>query len=82
VPVGHRSLEQGRDDTQGRFTLHRGRTGRHVGLQRLHAAAHEVAAPQTNRILAHAERFGDLRAGPASQRQEHGTRPVGFTAIV
>jgi transposase len=32
--VGHRFLQQGRDHAQGRFALHRGRTGRHAGLQR------------------------------------------------
>ena len=36
------------------FTLHRGRAGRHAGPQRRNAAAREVAAPQANRIFAHA----------------------------
>jgi len=64
--VGYRLLEQGRDDTQSCFTLHRGRAGRHAGLQRRNAAAHEVAAPQAYRVLAHAERLGDPRTGPAA----------------
>ena len=81
APVGYRLFEQGRDDTQGRFTLHRGRTGRHVGLQPLHAAAHEGAAPQANRVLAHAERLGDPGTRPAGQRQQHSARSVRLAAI-
>ena len=45
-------------------------------LQRRDAASGQVAAPQAHRILAHAERLRDLRAGPARQRQKHGARPV------
>ena len=53
APVGYRLFEQGRDDTQGRFSFFVASTGlSHVGLQRLHAAAHEGAAPQANRVLA------------------------------
>ena len=79
--VGYRLLEQGRDDTQSCFTLHRGRAGRHAGLQRRNAAAHEVAAPQAYRVLAHAERLGDPRTGPASQRQQHSARSIRLAAI-
>jgi hypothetical protein len=50
-------------------------------LQRLDAAAHEGTPPQPNRVFAHAERLGDPRAGPASQRQQHGTRAVRLAAI-
>ena len=39
------------------------------------------AAPQANRIFAHAKRLRDLGAGPASQRQKHGARPVRLAAI-
>ena len=81
APVGHGFLQQGRDHAQSRFTLHRGRAGRHAGLQRLDAAAHEVAAPQANRVFAHAERLGDPRTGPAGQRQQHGAGPVRLAAI-
>ena len=58
-----------------------GRAGRDGRLQRLDAAAGEVAAPQANRVLAHAERFRDARAGPARQRQQHRPRPVRLAAI-
>ena len=44
-------------------------------------AAAEIAAPQPNRILAHAERLGDPRTGPARQRQQHGARPIRLAAI-
>ena len=53
APIGHGFLQQGRDHTQRCFTLHRGRAGRRVGLERRNAAAQEVAAPQANRIFAH-----------------------------
>ncbi len=36
---------------------------------------------QREGILAHAERLGDLGAGPISQRQQHGARPVRLAAI-
>ena len=39
APVGHRFLQQGGDDAQCGFTLHRGRAGRHAGLQRRDTAA-------------------------------------------
>ncbi len=79
--VGHRLLQQGRDHTQCRFTLHRGRAGRHVRFQRLNTAAGEVAAPEANRVFAHAERLGDPRTGPAGQCQQHGACPVRFAPI-
>ena len=36
----------------------------------------EIAAPQPDRIFAHAERLGDPRTGPARKRQQNGARPV------
>ena len=48
---------------------------------RQRAASGEVAAPQANRIFAHAKRLRDLGAGPTSQRQKHGARPVRLAAI-
>jgi hypothetical protein len=81
APIGHGFLQQGRDHTQSCFTLHRGRAGRRVGLQCRNAAAHEVAAPQANRVFAHAKRLRDLGAGPTSQRQQHGARPVRLPPI-
>ena len=81
APVGHRRLQQRGGHTQRRFALHRRRAGRHAGLQRRRTAAHEVAAPQPDRVFAHAERLGDARAGPAGQRQQHGTRAVRLAAI-
>ena len=39
------------------------------------------AAPQANRIFAHAKRLRDLGAGPTGQRQKDGTRPVRLAAI-
>ncbi len=55
--------------------------GRDAGLQRLDAAARKVAAPQANRVLAHAERLGDPRAGPSRQRQQHRPRPIRLAPI-
>ena len=81
APVCHRFLEQGRGHAQSRFTLHRGRTGGHARFQRLDTAVGEIAAPEANRIFPHAERLGDLWAGPTRQRQQHGARPVGFSTI-
>jgi hypothetical protein len=40
-----------------------------------------LAAPQPNCILAHSERLGDPRTGPARQRQQNGTRPIRFVTI-
>ena len=79
--VGHRFFQQGGDDAQGGFTLHRRRSWRDTGLQRRNTAGGEVAAPQANRIFAHAKRFRDPGAGPTSQRQKHGARPVRLAAI-
>ena len=81
VPVGYRLFQQRSDDAQGGFTLHRRRPGRDARLQRRDAAGGEVAAPEPNRILAHAKRLRNLRAGPARQRQKHGARPVRLPAI-
>jgi hypothetical protein len=81
APVGHRFFQQGGDNAQGGFTLHRRRTWRDAGLQRRDTAGGEVAAPQANRIFAHAKRLRDLGAGPTSQRQKHGARPVRLAAI-
>src|SRR5271168_1027201 len=81
APVGHRFLQQGRDHAQGRFALHRGRAGRHAGLQRRDAAVHEIAAPETDRVFTHAERLGNPWAGPAGQRQQHGAGAVRLAAI-
>ena len=55
--------------------------GAALGLQCRNAAAHKVAAPQANRIFAHAKRLRDLGAGPTSQRQKHRSRPVRLAAI-
>jgi len=81
APVGHRRFQQRRGHTQRRFTFHRGRAGRHAGLQRLGTVAHKVAAPQPDRVFSHTKRLGDARAGPAGQRQQHGTRPIRLAAI-
>ena len=81
APVGHRFFQQRGDDAQGGFTLHRRRAWRDAGLQRCDTAGGEVAAPQANRIFAHAKRLGDLGANPTSQRQKHGARPVRLAAI-
>ena len=67
---------QGGGHAQGGFTLHRRRAGRDARLQRCDTAGGEVAAPEANRILAHAKRLRDLGAGPTSQSQQHGARPV------
>ena len=61
--------------------LHRRRACIHACLDGLDAAAGEIAAPKTNRILAHTEHLGDLRAGPAIKRQQYGARPIRLTAI-
>jgi len=45
------------------------------------AAAHEIAAPQADRVFAHPERLGNPRAGPTGQRQQHGAGPVRLAAI-
>jgi hypothetical protein len=74
-------LQQGRDHTQRRFTLHWGRAGRHAGFQYLDTAIREVTVPEANGVFAHAERLGDPRAGPAGQRQQNGACPVRFAAI-
>ena len=50
------------------------------GLQRLRAVAHEVAAPQADCVFTHAKCLGDVRARPAGQRQQHGTRPIRLAA--
>ena len=55
--------------------------GATLAFSAVDAAAHEVAAPEPNRVLTHAKRLGDPRAGPARQRQQHRTRPVRFAAI-
>ena len=81
APVGHRFFQQGGDDAQGGFTLHRRRAWRDAGLQRCDTAGGEVAAPQANRIFAHAKRLRDLGAGPTGQCQKHGARPVRLAAI-
>ena len=80
-PVSCRFFQQGRDHAQSRFTLHRGRTGGHARFQRFDTAVGEIAAPEANRIFPHAERLGDLWAGPTRQRQQHGARPVGLSTI-
>ncbi len=49
---------------------------RHAGLQRRDAAVREIAAPETDRAVAYAERLGNLQAGPARQRQQHGAGTV------
>jgi hypothetical protein len=69
------------DHAQRRLTLHRSRAGRERGPQRLDAAAHEVTPPQANRVLAHTKGLGNPWAGPARQRQQHGTRAVRLAAI-
>jgi hypothetical protein len=81
APVGHRFFEQGGGDAQGGFTLHRRRPRRDARLQRRDAAAGEIAAPEPNRILAHAKRLRNLRTGPARKRQQHGARPVRLPTI-
>ena len=54
-----------------------GGPGRDARLQRCDTAGGEVAAPEANRILAHAKRLRDLGAGlETSQSQQHGARPV------
>jgi hypothetical protein len=80
-PIRDRRLQQRRDHAQRRLTLHRGRAGRHRRLQGRHTIAHEVAAPQPHRVVAHAERPGNAWTDPAGQRQQHRSRPVGFAAI-
>ena len=62
------------DDAHGGFTLHPRRAWRGARLQRCDTAGGDVAAPQANRIFAHAKRLRDLGAGPTSQRQKHGAR--------
>ena len=79
--VRHRFLEQGGGHAQGGFTHHRRRARRDPRLQRRDAASGEVAAPQADRILAHAERLRDLGAGPPRKRQKHGARTVRLAAI-
>jgi hypothetical protein len=81
APIGHGRFQQGRDPAQSRFAFRRDRAGRHAGLQRRNVPAHEVAAPQANRIFAHAKRLRDLGARPTSQRQKHRSRPVRLAAI-
>jgi hypothetical protein len=81
TPVGHRLFQQGGGHAQGGFTLHRGRPWRDARLQRRDAAGGEVAAPEANCVLAHAKRLRDPGAGPTRQRQQHGARPVGLSAI-
>jgi hypothetical protein len=81
APVGYRLFQQGGDDAQGGFTFHRWRARRDAGLQCCDIADSEVAAPQAHRIFAHAKRLRDLGAGPTSQRQKHGARPVRLAAI-
>ena len=81
APVGHRFFQQRGGDAQGGFTLHQQRARRDAGLQRCDTAGGEVAAPQANRIFAHAKRLRDLGAGPAGQRQKHRARPVRLAAI-
>jgi len=63
------------------FALHRRRPGRDARFQGVHAAPAEIAAPQPNRVFAHAERLGDPRTGPTRKRQQHGARPVRLPAI-
>jgi hypothetical protein len=50
-------------------------------LKGLNAAAHERAAPQVDRVLAHPERLGDPGAGPAPNRHEDRSRPVRFGSV-
>jgi hypothetical protein len=69
VAIRDRRRQQQLGDPQRGFGFDRGRAHRHARLQRLDAAPREIAAPQPHRILAHAERLRDARAGPARQRQ-------------
>jgi hypothetical protein len=80
-PVSDRGFEQRRDDSERGRGFHRHRAWRNAGLHRLEAAAHEVAAPQADRVLTHGKRLCDAPAGPATQRQQHRTRSVGLAKI-
>jgi hypothetical protein len=65
APVGHRFFEQRGGHAQGGFARHRRRPRRDARLQRRDAEGGEVAAPEPNRILAHAKRLRDLGTDPA-----------------
>jgi hypothetical protein len=80
-PVGHRLFEQRHDHAQRRCALHRRRPRRDGCFQEVYAAFGEIAAPQPNRILPHAECLSDPRTAPAGQGQPHGARPVSFSTI-
>ena len=71
----------GRDDAKRSLSFKRQRPRRDARLQGLNTAAHENAAPKPDRILAHAERLGNPRAGPAIERQQRPPRPVRLTAF-
>ena len=54
--------------------------GRNGRPQRVDAARHESAAPETHGILAHAEGLGDARARPDRQGQQERPRPIRLAA--
>ena len=79
--VGHGRFQQRRDHPQGRFALHRRRARRDPRLQGFDAAGDESAAPEAGRVFPYPECLGDLRTGPARQRQQHGPRPIRLPTV-
>ena len=78
APVGHRFFQQGVTTRKAASLFTGGGPGAMLVFS---AATPPVAAPQANRIFAHAKRLRDPGAGPTSQRQKHGARPVRLAAV-
>jgi hypothetical protein len=80
-PVCDGGGQQGHGHAQCRLAFDWRGSGGNGGLQRFNAAPHEIAAPEPNGVLTHAERFGNTSARPARQRQQHGAGAIRLAAI-
>ena len=81
-PVGDGRFQQRHADPERGLGFDRWRACIHARLHGLDAPTGEVATPEANRVFAHAEHFGDPRAGPALERQQDGASPISLATIL